>query len=360
MHTMLYYVLPFLTATLLLVGVHELGHYAAARLLGIKVTKFSFGMGPVLWSRKDRRGCEWRLSALPLGGYVALHGAEEDKDDGQPADVDEDASMSYRLRPPHHRIAVAAAGPFASIVFGAMAIFLLGVMNTPAVRPVLGEVLDDSPAAHAKLMQGDRVTAIDGKHIEWFRDMLDAVIASDGRPLRFTVVRGGGQSFDTVVTPGKEEHGRWLIGVRGTPAADGETVPLATKLNYAVDEVGEILVENTMGIVQLLDGDGDVTDMSGPVGMAKAEGDVLSTAGFAGLLMMAAMFSIGLGVMNLVPLPILDGGQIVLCTIELVRGKPFGDNVMVGLRLISLLAMLALFAVTSWNDIAGLWARLVH
>jgi regulator of sigma E protease len=364
-HFVLYYVLPFIAMMFALVGIHEGGHFLVARLLGIRVISFSIGMGRKLFSFTDRTGCEWRVGALPIGGYVKMYG-----DDDAASVTSSDAAVTglgegerggvFRLRPPLHRMAVAAAGPIANFVFGFVVVAVVastyGMMYAPSS---VADVVPDSPAAAAGLDKGDAILAIDGRRVSHFEDLVRVVSGSDGRPLRFTV-RHDGAVRGVVIAPAKavSEDGAagWRIGVSSPPRQLVRLAPVAA-VRAAADSFVQIAESSLRGLGEVVTFNRPIKDVGGPVKIAEVGGDVLSSFGLMPFLLVCAFISVNLGVVNLLPFPILDGGHIVLLAVEAVRGRPIEPQAAAMLFRGGAVVLMLFFVAVTASDVTAILAR---
>lgn len=357
-----------LVADVLILG-HELGHHLAARALGIPVRRFAVGFGPALARRTDRRGTEWRLGAFPLGGYVEFVPAAE-ADAGGAARGEGGAAVAYDRRGPLARLAVVAAGPAASALLAVLAFaVLLGAQGKPAFLPVADEVTAGGPAEAAGFRRGDRVIAVDGRPVETFEDLRPTLRAAAGRPLAFDVERRAGGGTEGSASPARvevvrlvatpaavEEGGRpvGLLGIRSTTLVHLAYDP-AELLEASVGRAWGAARDTVVGIAGLVRHGEGRENIAGPIGVAIVAGDA-AAAGWPTLLALAGILSANIALMNLLPLPVLDGGQMLLLLSEAATGRTLSvQGRDVALRL-SVAVLLALLALTTLNDLHGLLA----
>jgi regulator of sigma E protease len=336
-----------------LVFFHELGHYAAARWRGVFVEAFSIGFGGAIASWRDRRGTQWRLSVLPLGGYVKLHGQE------RPEDVPPEVRATWRKgetfheKPVGSRAIIVAAGPAANFVL-AMVLFagLFIAVGRPITEPVVGEVLPNEPAARAGLMVKDKIVAIDGQPIRTFEDIQRIVTARPDQKLAVTVSRAGARKDLTVLTATRTVHGHQigLLGIRGGAIAY-QPVSVPAALWGGVAQTWTVTSETISGLGQIIAGERGTDELGGPLRIAQLSGEV-AQSGVTNLLMLIAVLSINLGLINLFPIPVLDGGHLLFYLVEAVAGHPLPRRAQeYGFRAgIAVLAGLFIFA--TWNDLA--------
>ncbi|HEX6980038.1 MAG TPA: RIP metalloprotease RseP [Alphaproteobacteria bacterium] len=356
------YVVSFLVVLTVLVFVHELGHYWVARRNGVRVDVFSIGFGPELFGWTDRAGTRWKLSVIPLGGYVKMFG------DADPASTPDsnlaELSAAEREVSFHHkrlgqRAAVVAAGPLANFLF-AIVVFagVFSVVGQPFTPPVIGGVLPGSAAERAALQVGDRVLSIDGTEIERFEQIQRIVQLNLDRPLELTILRDG-REVQLVVTPTVIEE----------TDPRGNTVRMARlgvhSLRGSVEYVRHDPIEavwrgiaetwiQTAGTLQALGqmiaGQRQADDLGGPLRIAQMSGEV-AQGGAAALLVFMAVLSINLGLINLFPVPMLDGGHLLFYVIEAIRGRPLGPRAQeYGFR-IGLVLVFSLMVFATWNDL---------
>ncbi len=363
------YILPFLLVLTVVVFVHELGHFSVARMFGTRVEAFSIGFGRGLLRWRDRKGTEWKIGWLPLGGYVKFWGDENAismsaHERLERLRADPDAAACFHFKPLWQRAAIVAAGPFANFVFAILVYALLfsfaGVTRFPAS---VGEVVPGGAAAAAGLQTGDEVVAIDGRPITYFDEMQRVVMSSDGAPLVVTVMRDG-RAIDLTVTPTRiERKDRWgnaftVYAMQVALRADAE--PLFQKLPFgeAIAKGAQdtwFIVDRTFAFIGgLIMGREDASQLQGPVGIAKTSGEV-ATLGFLALVQLMAILSVSIGLINLFPVPMLDGGHLLYYAAEGVRGRPLGEQAQeIGLRIgLAMVVCLMLFA--TWNDIVRIF-----
>jgi regulator of sigma E protease len=345
----------FIVVLGVLVFVHELGHYLAARWRGVRVETFSIGFGRALTSWTDSKGTVWKLAWLPLGGYVKLHGQE------RPQDVSEEIralwlpGQTFHDKPVLSRAIVVAAGPAANFAL-AMVLFagLFIAIGQPVALPVVGGVLPDSAAARAGLMTNDRIVSIAGAPIATFEDLQHAITAHPGEAVKMTVQRDGAdQQLD--VTPDSRDAGGKKVGVLGVRggAVEYRPVSLPVALLGGVTQTWTITSETFSGLAQMISGNRGTDELGGPLRIAQLSGQV-AQLGVASLVSFIAVLSVNLGLINLFPVPVLDGGHLLYYLAEAVRGRPLPPRAQeYGFR--AGLAFLAcLFVFATWNDLTHL------
>jgi len=359
------YILPFLLVLTIIVFVHEMGHYLVARWNGIAIQTFSVGFGRELLGFTDRHGTRWRLSIIPLGGYVRFVG---DMNAASVPDSAANQKFPPEMRPRlfmnkgvWQRIAVVAAGPAANVIFTFMVLYILligfGKYTLPAT---IDAVVEGGPAAVSGLEPGDLVLSVDGYNVRGFSDFQRFVSTSPGRSVVVIVDRLG-REMEFVLTPEPAEvtdrFGNILkmgrIGVSRLSNA-GEVVfyrpgPLEA-VGMTVEEIGFIIQRTGAFLGDFFVGRGDLDQLGGPVKVAKISGEV-ATLGIFALINLTALLSLNIGIFNLLPIPMLDGGHLVFYLYEAVMKKPLSARVQeIGFRF-GLVLVLSLMAFTFVNDI---------
>jgi regulator of sigma E protease len=314
-----------------LVTLHELGHYLVGRWCGVKADAFSIGFGKELAGYTDRRGTRWKISALPLGGYVQFAGDMNPA--SQPSEEwlalpEDERNRTFQSKPLWQRALIVAAGPVTNFLIAIviLAAFLMA-FGQRVNPPVVDAVMEDSVAAEAGIEIGDRIVAIDGESIEYFDDVGRVVAPNPGREIDVTVLRDGEErSYDiTIATVDEADRfgNEFQIGRIGIANMQGEFVevgPLeATGLAFV--RTGQILDLMVTGIWQIITGRRPVTELGGPIKIAKYSGEQLSL-GWLEFVNFVALISINLAFINLLPIPALDGGHLAFYAAEAVRRKP--------------------------------------
>jgi len=346
-------VVAFIIVLGVLVFVHELGHYLAARWRRVHVETFSIGFGKALWTRTDRRGTLWKIGWVPLGGYVKLHGQE------RPEDVHPDVRASWIAGQTFHEKSVAsraiivAAGPIANFALAAVLFFALyASLGRPVAQPVVGEVLAESAAARAGLQQGDRIIGIDAADVTRFEEIQHIVQASAGKPLVLHVVRDE-RARDIAITPDEQvaadgsRSGK--LGIRGGGMVF-EQLSLVGAAGAAVAQTWDVTVQTLDGVWAMISQRNTGEDFGGPLRIAQMSGQV-ATLGFASLVSFIALLSVNLGLINLFPIPVLDGGHLMFFLAEAIRGKPLPPRAQeYGFRA-GFALLIGLFVFATWKDL---------
>lgn len=354
-------IVPFLVVLTILVFVHEMGHYLIARRNGVKVETFSIGFGPELFGWHDRAGTRWKLSAIPLGGYVKMYGDADAA--SAPSDTLDQMSAAERSVSFHHkrlgqRAAIIAAGPAANFLFTIIVYSILFMTVGRGVTPPgVGQVMPDSAAAAAGIEPGDLITNIDGRTVTSFEDIVQVVLLNTGTPIDLVIQRDGAEKKLSVTPQMVDQKDRFgnhhrlgQLGIRATTQA------VFTQLNpaSAVWEAGRqtwLAITTTLdGVGQMITGARTAEDLGGPLKIAKMSGEV-AQGGIIPLINFMALLSVNLGLINLFPIPVLDGGHLLFYAAEALLGRPLGQRAQeYGFR-IGLALVLTLMVFATWNDL---------
>ena len=356
---------PFLFVLTIVVFFHELGHFLVARWCGVGVKTFSIGFGPELFGWNDRRGTRWRIALVPLGGYVKFVGDESAAStpdrDGLDAMTPEERAISFPAQPVAARAAIVAAGPIANFLL-AIVIFtvVFAAFGRMDIAPRVGAVSPGSAAESAGMRQDDMIVSIEGRTIESFVDIMKMVSNRADLPTAIVVDRDG-RRVDLTVTPRSfEEKSRFgtqrrgLLGIQASRDPKDRTLRSFSPVEALVGGVSEtwFIVERTGSYVAgLFSGRESASQLGGPLRVAQISGEV-AEVGFLALINLAALLSVSIGLLNLMPIPLLDGGHLAFYAAEAVRGRPLSERAQdIGFR-IGLAIVLTLMIVSTWNDIA--------
>jgi len=361
------YVIPFLFVLSLVVFFHELGHFLVARWCGVQILVFSIGFGPEIVGFNDRYGTRWKISAIPLGGFVKFFGDENVASvPGQsPGDLDADQrARTFMFQPVLKRIAIVVAGPAANFVLAVIifaCVFALYGKQTMSAR--VDTVQAGSAAATAGFQPGDLVVAIDGHAVDSFGDMQRIVSTSAGETLNVTVEHDGVQRVLKATPALKEVKDNFgnvqrigILGItRSMAAEDLKLHPVAPPeaVWMSLQETWSVIDRTLNYIVGVVSGREAASQLGGPIRIAQMSGQVASF-GFIPLIQLAAVLSVSIGLLNLFPIPLLDGGHLLFYVIEGVRGRPLSERAQeVGFRIgLAIVLMLMIFA--TFNDIVHL------
>lgn len=362
MEIILGYILPFLVVLTVLVFVHEMGHYLVARWNKVRIEVFSIGFGKEIFGFNDRTGTRWKFSMIPLGGYVKMFGDADAS--SRPGDAsglsEEERSYAFQSKRLSQRTAIVAAGPIANFLFAI--VVLAGVFATvgqPYTPPVVGQVQQESAAQEAGFQAGDRIVALNGDSIERFEEVQRTVRLNPDAELRITVMRDG-RELTLTATPQRTEvedarGNRQEIGILGISRSEMEYRrhdPLTASWQAAKETVN-LSGATLQAVGQIITGSRSTDELGGPIRIAQMSGDV-ADAGVVNLIWFMAILSINLGLINLFPIPMLDGGHLVFYAIEAVRGRPLGEKAQeYGFR-IGLALVLTLMIFVTFNDLVQL------
>jgi regulator of sigma E protease len=365
--TVLGYLLPFLFVLTVVVFVHELGHFLVARWCGVAVKTFSIGFGPEIVGFNDRHGTRWKLSWIPLGGYVKFIDDENAASAGQKSLEQlspEERAHSFQGKPLHQRAAIVAAGPIANFILAILIFTLIfGLFGERITAAKVDIVSPGSAAERAGFLPGDKVVSIDGQVIESFSEMQRIVGMSPDQPLHFVVERDG-KTVEITATPERKEitdnFGNvirlGLLGIQRSASPDDWTLKRHDPVTAFVMALKEcyFVVSRSLGyLFDVVTGREAADQLGGPIRIAQVSGQV-ATAGFVALLNLAAIISVSIGLLNLFPIPMLDGGHLLFYSIEAIRGRPLSESTQeIGFRIgLAFVLMLMIFA--TWNDLIHL------
>ncbi|MEI7599210.1 MAG: RIP metalloprotease RseP [Aestuariivirga sp.] len=360
--TGVFYALPFLVALTVIVFIHELGHFLVARWCGVDIEAFSIGFGREIFGWNDKHGTRWKVAWLPLGGYVRFRGDANaaSMPDAEALARAKNDQGNFHGKPLWQRAAVVAAGPIANFIL-AIAIFAgaFMIVGRPMIEPRVDEVVAGSAAEVAGIRKGDLVVSVDGAEISDFAGLQQAVMTRAGEPLALVIDRNG-EKINLTVTPElREEPDNFggkirlgLLGVKRDPMGPVryERMGPVQALEAGVDRTWFIVSSTFRYLGKMVTGRESADQLGGPIAMAKAAGDAASM-GFSQFVAVIAFLSVSIGLLNLFPIPMLDGGHLVYYAIEAVRGRPLGEGAQEwGFRIgFSLVVMLML--VGTWNDL---------
>ena len=359
---------PFLFVLTVVVFVHEMGHYLVGRWCGIGVQAFSVGFGPELFGFNDRRGTRWKLCAIPLGGYVKFVGdmsVTSSQADAQAADTLSEAErkIAFHTQPVWKRAATVFAGPLFNFLL-TIAVFAVLFMayGRYVSEPVVAEVTAGSAAQEAGIQPGDRFVSVDGEKVESFSDVQRLVSGRAGDTITFVLERGG-ENVTVSATPRPMEQEDALgnkikvaiIGVVSNQESGQPRLvtygPLGA-LGASIAETGHIIERTGQFLTRFVVGREDKCQLGGPVKIAGMAGQA-AKLGFDWLIQLVALLSVGIGILNLLPIPPLDGGHLVFYAAEAVMRRPVSERVMEMLYRAGMILVLAFMAFVFWNDLFG-------
>lgn len=365
LNNLAYSILWFVIILTVLVFVHEFGHYIIARWNRVRIEVFSIGFGPELFGWWDRAGTRWKFSAIPLGGYVKMFG-DNDASSGLPAAglsrlTEAERDLSFHYKRLGQRAAIVSAGPAANFVFAIVALAILFMTYGQPFTPAeVGQVQPGSAAEQGGMRPGDLILQIDGRTVHRFEDVQQVVRLNPNTPMTI-VVRRDGEEQTLHVTPGRTEYTdrfghHYEIGLLGISRSGMEYIkrdPTTAIVQAGVETWN--LTTGTLGALwQMVEGTRGTDELGGPLRIAQMSGEV-AQSGVVAILWFMAVLSINLGLINLFPVPVLDGGHLLFYAAEALRGKPLGQRAQeYGFR-IGLALVLTLMVFATWNDIVHLF-----
>jgi regulator of sigma E protease len=344
-------VIAFVVVLGVLVFIHELGHYLAARWRGVHVEVFSIGFGRRIKAWTDRRGTEWRVSWLPLGGFVKLHG-QEGPDDATPEQrAAWKPGLTFHEKPVRDRAIVVAAGPIANFLLAAVLFAgLYMTVGQPQPSATIGTVVEGSAAARAGLLPGDRILALDGEPVSRFEQVQRHIQPRPGQPVAIRLQRQGTEETLTATPDNRDSKG--VLGIAGGAPEFLRLNPVSA-LAAGVTQTWDISVQTLAGLWQMISGQRGTEELGGPLRIAQLSGQV-AELGLASLISFMAVLSVNLALINLFPIPVLDGGHLVFYAFEAIRGRPLPPRAIeYGFRA-GFALLVALFVFATWNDLSSL------
>jgi regulator of sigma E protease len=359
---MLTTIFAFILVLGILIFVHELGHFLFAKLFKVRVLKFSLGFGPKLYGKVVGE-TEYLISAFPLGGYVKMFGENPDEQD-----VDEDEKRcSFAHKPVFQRFLIILAGPVFNLLFSVIVFFfvysILGVPK-PLDTTRIGKVTEDSPALHAGIKADDIFLAINGKDTKTWKDVLEGVKGSDGEPLQIQVMRGD-EKLTFMVTPKISEaknifneviEKRYMVGIMKANDLVYNPVSFWEALIHAFSQTWFFISMTGMGLWKIVQRVIPATELGGPIMIAQMAGDQMR-AGWENLAYFIGLISVNLGMLNLLPIPVLDGGHLVFLTAEAIRSKPLSERVQIMAQQVGIAFLGVLIIFVFYNDIKRVLAQ---
>lgn len=357
------YGVPFLIVLTAVVFVHELGHYLMARQCGVRVEIFSIGFGPEIFGWTDRTGTRWKFSAIPLGGFVKMFGDADPAsrpDRGLQAMTPDEKAISFHFKRVGQRMRVVFGGPAANFLFAIVLLAgLFMIVGQPSTPPDIGTVQEGSAAEAAGLKPGDVIVNIDGSRVARFEDIQRVVRDQPGKPMT-VVLKRDGKEMVIAATPRATEvtdrlgqtHQIGLLGIGRAGMTFVRHDPL-TSIWYAVRETYYLSWGTLKAVGQIIAGTRTADELGGPLRIAQMSGN-MAEQGIVSLVWFIAVLSVNLGLINLFPVPMLDGGHLLFYSIEALRGRPLGQRAQeYGFR-IGLALVFALMLFVTWNDLVQL------
>lgn len=364
----IHYVVPFLVLLGILVFVHEFGHYIIAKLCGVKVAEFSIGFGKQLWGKRDSSGTLWKISAVPLGGYCKFLGDGDAASSSNEASSlsEEEKKYAFAYQNPFKKLAIVIGGPafnylFAIVVFTAM-LLSFGKMDFP---PIIGSVIEGSPAQKAGIMPQDKILSVDGREVKTFNEFHQEVQMNTSGTVALELMRGDQKiKLDVtlaIIPLDKElkQDQKPMLGVVSVTEVEFDPVKLSffEAVKEASIKTWDVSVVTLRGVGQMITGRRGTDDLGGIVRIAEMSGDISKSSSWLDFLIFMALLSINLGLINLFPIPMLDGGHVVIYIIEILLRREINEQAKEYVFKFGFLLLIALMLFATYNDFARLFNR---
>ena len=363
------YIIPFLILITIVVFIHEYGHYYFAKKYGVGITDFSIGFGREIFGWSDKSGTRWKICWIPLGGYVKFFGDRNVFSETEQQEVinkynDEDRKKLFILKPIYQRSIIVAAGPLANYVLAILIFIIINMFVGKDMTPaIINEVQEDSPAFVAGMKKNDKIISIDNKKIESILEVSTFINISTAETIEFIVLRND-QEISLLVKPnlidGKDSLGnsakKRMVGIKLAPLNNKfQKQPLGPSkaIYYAVKEVWFVIITSLNYLGKMIVGSADTSQLGGPVKIAKIPGQV-AEHGIIPFFRIMAYISISLGLINLFPIPMLDGGHLMFYLIEKILGRPLSQKIQEGFFRIGLFLLFSLMFFVTFNDLKDL------
>ena len=358
------YFLAFALLITVVVFIHELGHYSVGRWCGIGVETFSIGMGKQIWGKRDKSGTLWRVAILPIGGYVKFYGDEDPSGKKLEALDNIDNDKNFHNKSVWKKIATTAAGPLFNFI---LAIFIFSIIfffrGESLVQPYVGQVVDESPAYNAGLKTGDEIIYADGNEILYFNDLRNYVLENPSSEIELTIIRDGLEEtvfLTPEVISSKDRFGNeyssariGVIGSQNPEHVELRKYGFISSLFRGTKETYNLSAKILNYLGNLIVGRESIDQMGGPIKIIQISGEI-SNYGIIPLLALIAAISVNLGIINLLPIPVLDGGHLLYYSFEVLRGKPLSQKTQeVGMQ-IGMSLLIALMIFVTFLDISRL------
>ena len=362
--TAIQYFSAFALLITVVVFIHELGHYSVGRWCGIGVETFSIGMGKQIWGKTDKYGTLWRVAILPIGGYVKFYGDEAPSGKRSEASENIKDDMNFHNKSVWKKIATTAAGPLFNFI---LAIFIFSIIfffrGESLVQPYVGQIVDESPAYNSGLEAGDEIIYADTKEILYFNDLRDYVLENPENEIELTVIRDGVEKkifLTPEVISSKDRFGNdyssariGVIGSQNPEHIELKKYGLITSIYRGTYETYNLSAKILSYLGKLIAGRESIDQMGGPIKIIQISGEI-SNYGIIPLLALIAAISVNLGIINLLPIPVLDGGHLLYYSLEVVRGKPLSQKTQeIGMQ-IGMSLLIALMIFVTFLDISRL------
>jgi regulator of sigma E protease len=362
------YFLAFFIIINVVVIVHEYGHYWVAKKVGVKIEVFSVGMGPEVCGFNDKDGTRWRLSLFPIGGYVMMLGDADASSTTANKEVlanltEEEKNQTIESKSNWEKIAVAFAGPFANYLYAFVVLFFVGAFaGIPVYEPAVGEVVAKSAAEKGGIISGDRIIAIDGVEVKKYREIIKNILDSKRDKISFLIERSG-RRLSLEISPDITKKKGIFGGIKESKQVGIKSVPptfvqnnngVIGAVSYAFGECVTVSRELCSALGGLFGGKKSLDDFGGVIRMASTAGDIFKSGNLLLLLLYTVTISLNLGFLNLFPLPVLDGGTIVICFLEQLFKRKIDAKILERIVIVCACLLLFLMLITTVNDILRL------
>ena len=363
------YIIPFLILITIVVFIHEYGHYYFAKKYGVGITDFSIGFGREIFGWNDKSGTRWKICWIPLGGYVKFFGDRNVFSESEQQEVinkydEEDRKKLFILKPLYQRSIIVAAGPLANFVLAILIFVIINMIAGKDMTPaVIDEVVKDSPAFIAGMKKSDKIISIDNKKVDSILQVSTFINTSTSETIEFLILRND-QEISLLVKPnlvdGKDSLGnsvkKRMIGIKLSPLNNEfKKQPLGPSkaIYYSVKEVWFVTVTSLNYLGKMITGSADSSQLGGPIRIAKVTGQI-AEYGLIPFFSIMAYISISLGLINLFPIPMLDGGHLMFYLIEKILGRPLSQKTQEGFFRIGLFLLVSLMFFVTFNDLKDL------
>ena len=338
-------VLPFLIILTVLVFVHELGHYLIARFNGVKVEVFSIGFGKELFGINDKKGTRWKFSLIPLGGYVKMHGDEDAASSKQKKESEIDPNISFYKKTVGQRSAILFAGPAANYIFSFVLLIFINIFyGSPVIKPIVSEVINNGPAMQAGVKENDLIISVNREEIENFEELRQIIQQENNNNVNLTISRDD-KIFDLKVVVKNKK-----IGIKGLDK-ELKKLNFFESFNYSAYQIYYFTVSTIRGIVEIFKGERNTDELGGPIRIAELSADFWSK-GVHSTLWFMVLISLNLGLINLFPIPLLDGGHLLFNFVEFLKGSPIDKKTLELLHSIGFFVLISLMLFATYNDIS--------
>ena len=363
------YIIPFLFLITIVVFIHEYGHYYFAKKYGVGVTDFSIGFGKEIFGWNDKSGTRWKICWIPLGGYVKFFGDRNVFSEAEQQDVinnysDDDKNKLFILKPLYQRSLIVAAGPLANFVLAIIIFFIINMIAGKDMTPaVIAEVQENSPAFTAGMKKNDKIISIDGRKVESILEVSTFINISSSETIIFSLLRKNEEIHITVkpnIVHGKDSLGnlvkKKMTGIKLSPLNNEyqkESLSFSQSIYYSIKEVWFVTTTSLNYLFKMIAGSADTSQLGGPIKIAKITGQV-AEYGLMPFFNVMAYISISLGLVNLFPIPMLDGGHLMFYLVEKIIGRPLSQKTQEGFFRIGLFFLFSLMFFVTFNDLKDL------